>query len=73
MSVRVKIRDNPIYDAKYEDVWSELWLRPGAPRIVVDAAYRALSRQYHPDLGEEDLRAQVRLNEAYKQLKGMSE
>lgn len=69
MSVRITRRDNPVYDDRYTDIWNELWLRPGAPRAVIDAAYRALSRQFHPDMGEDDRRAQQRLNDAYQKLK----
>lgn len=67
MSVRHRI--NYIKDEAYADDWGELWLRPGAPEHVLDAVYRALSRRYHPDLGEEDARAQQRINAAYTRLK----
>lgn len=73
MSTRIKRRDNYIYDEKYEDIWSELWLRPGAPRYVIDAVYRAMSRHFHPDLGEIDERGQQRLNDAYTHLKKLTE
>ena len=31
--------------------WATLWLLPGAPPQVVKAAYRALARIHHPDVG----------------------
>lgn len=62
----------------YADIYSELHLLPSAPRQVIDAAYRALSRMYHPDLQEgEELseaerqrlhEAQLRTNAAYKKI-----
>ncbi len=68
MPTRVTYRVKRTYDEKYADLWSELWLKPGAPRAVIVASYRALSKQYHPDVSEADGRAQQRLNNAYKKL-----
>ena len=64
----MSVRFRRLYDPRYADAWSELWLKPGAPQEVVDAVYRVLSKQYHPDLGKEDHRAQVRLNAAYREI-----
>ncbi len=66
--MRVTTRIKRIHDDKYADIWSELFLIPGAPRAVIDAAYFALSKQYHPDISEADGRAQIRLNEAYRKI-----
>lgn len=54
--------------------YQALHLLPSAPRCVVDAAYRALSREHHPDLlaASEQTRAHaamVDLNAAYEALK----
>lgn len=68
MSVRVKHRIRVIADPKFADDWQELHLLPTAPRKVIDAAYRALSTQYHPDAGGGDPEAQARLNAAYSRL-----
>lgn len=65
---KMSVRTRQIHDRNYADLWAELWLRPGAPREVIDAAYRALSRKYHPDTGVNDPMAQQRLNVAYKKL-----
>ena len=67
MSTRVTHRTRRIVDAKYADACSELWLKPGAPREVIDAAYRALARLYHPDAGGSE-EAMTRLNLAYRQI-----
>ena len=48
--------------------YAVLWLRPGAPLSVVQAAYRALASRYHPDAGGDAL-AMHRLNEAYETLR----
>lgn len=68
MSVRVKQRVRILHDDRYADDWKELHLLPTAPRRVIDAAYRALSQEYHPDAGNGNPDAQVRLNTAYKRL-----
>lgn len=67
MSVRVKQRVRVLHDDKYADDWKELHLLPTASRKVIDAVYRALSQEYHPDAGGDPL-AQVRLNAAYTRL-----
>lgn len=69
----VIVRRKRIVDERYATLWSELELMPGAGRDMIDAAYRTLSRRYHPDLGEEDQRAQQRLNEAYHKLRKLAE
>jgi DnaJ-class molecular chaperone len=73
MSVRVRHRTNRIYDEQYAGAWAVLHLQPSAPREVVDAAYRALSRMYHPDVSEADQRAQEMLNTAYEEIRDLME
>jgi hypothetical protein len=51
-----------------------LYVLPDAPRCVVDAAYRALSREFHPDHASDDQRDQahetmIALNAAYSILR----
>ncbi len=65
MSTRITARTRRIIDEKYADAWAELWLRPGAPREVIDAAFRALARLHHPDSGGSE-EAMQRLNAAYR-------
>ena len=48
------------------EAWSVLWLRPGAPFPVVKAAYRALSRLWHPDVLGGDGPTMARINSAYE-------
>ena len=43
-------------------------LLPTAPKEVIDAAYRALSRMYHPDAGKAQPEAMYRLNNAYQRI-----
>lgn len=45
--------------------WDIFDLTPEAPRAIIDARYRALARQNHPDLGG-DAGAMARINEAYQ-------
>ena len=47
--------------------WSTLWLLPGAPREVIRAAFRALARLHHPDIGG-DTAAMQRITAAYDEL-----
>lgn len=51
-------------------VWREeavLYLLPGAPKAVVDAAYRAVARLTHPDVNGSDKHADmVKVNLAYE-------
>ena len=49
------------------DAWVVLWLRAGAPRELVRAAYRALARIHHPDVGG-DPDAMTAINAAYAEL-----
>jgi len=51
------------------DPWAVLWLRPGAPDYVIDAAYRAIAKHLHPDAGGDHL-GMVRINAAVEQLRG---
>lgn len=60
-----------ILDKDYADDWSVLFLRPGAPKELVDAAYRILSKKYHSDVGGND-EAQKQLNKAYDRLNSMA-
>jgi hypothetical protein len=48
--------------------WDTLWLKPGAPPEVVDAAYKALIRKHHPDAGGDATLATV-INVAYHELR----
>ena len=57
-------RLNSALDGAYE----ALWLKPGAPRRVVKAAYRSLAARNHPDVGG-DPAAMLRLNRAYETLR----
>lgn len=47
---------------------AELHLLPSAPRVVIDAAYRALARSLHPDAGGDTASMQT-LNAAYGRLR----
>lgn len=44
-----------------------LFVLPGAPESVINAAYRALAKQCHPDLGGEH-DSMIRINQAYENL-----
>jgi hypothetical protein len=50
------------------DWYRALHLLPTAPPPVIDAAYKALARLHHPDLGG-DTTAMQRINAAYDRLK----
>jgi hypothetical protein len=45
-----------------------LFVLPNAPRCVVDAAYKALSKELHPDRGG-DVVAMQALNSAYERVR----
>ncbi len=47
-----------------------LFLRAGAPDAVIDAVYRALAKEYHPDVNPRGADTMVRINKAYQTLKG---
>ena len=47
--------------------WAMLWLREGAPKEVVHAAYRALALLHHPDVGGNTEQMQE-INLAYETL-----
>lgn len=49
------------------DPWEVLWLRRGAPREVVLAAYRAMAKKTHPDAGGSG-DAFRRVNQAYESI-----
>lgn len=46
--------------------WTILGVQPDASREVIDAAYRALVKQHHPDTGGDPARLRE-INEAYQQ------
>lgn len=48
--------------------WETLWLRPGAPPEVIDAAHKALIRKHHPDVGG-DAATATAINSAYTALR----
>ncbi len=53
---------------------ARLFVLPNAPRVVVDAAYRALAREYHPDRlpeGERDVghERMTMLNVSYERIR----
>lgn len=50
------------------DDWALFHLRPTAPRALLDAAYRELSKIHHPDKGG-DIVMMQKLNAAYLRLK----
>lgn len=51
----------------HESEYLTLFVIPDAPPEVVKAAYRALSKLYHPDRGG-DVTAMQRINDAYERL-----
>lgn len=53
------------------DPYAVLWLRSGAPREVVEAAYRALAKTHHPDAGG-DRAAWLRIHQAIETLRQQS-
>ena len=68
--MRLRRRVRVLRDERYADDWKELHLLPTAPRRVIDAAWRALSQEHHPDAGG-DPEAQARLNAAHARLVGL--
>ncbi len=52
---------------KTDPDYAALWLLPGAPAEVVRAAYRALARLHHPDVGGGTPEMQT-INASYKSL-----
>lgn len=54
-------------DSDHESEYLTLFVIPAAPPEVVKAAYRALSKLYHPDKGG-DVTAMQRINDAYERL-----
>jgi hypothetical protein len=48
--------------------WRVLYVSPDAPLIVIEAAYRGLSKTYHPDQGGSN-EAMAELNRAYSEAK----
>lgn len=51
-----------------DDAYRILYLQPDAPRFIVDAAYRALAKHFHPDVGG-DTAAMQRINAAVEVLR----
>lgn len=37
-----------------DDPWAVLHLRPGAPKAIIQAAWRALAKELHPDHGGDE-------------------
>lgn len=52
-----------------DDPYETLYLLPDAPTEVVKAAYRALSKLYHPDKETGDVQSMQAVNEAYDMIK----
>jgi len=50
-----------------EDPWLILHLREGAPRAIIDAAFRVLAREHHPDRGGDEEQFK-RVQSAYAKL-----
>lgn len=53
---------------KERDPWEVLGVRPDSPVAVVEAAYRALAKEAHPDTGGDNARMKE-LNEALERVK----
>lgn len=66
---RFSVRVRRTWDERAVQAWQVLWLVPGAPAEVVDAAYRALARMYHPDRDPEHAEAMLQINQAYREVK----
>ncbi len=61
-----------------EQPWATLFLLPGAPLAVAEAAYRALALMFHPDRQPPERRARAaevmrKLNEAISQIRSLEE
>lgn len=55
------------------DPWEILGIRPGEPRELAEAAYRAKAKMLHPDIGSEDAAKMVELNQAIDAIRGGQE
>jgi hypothetical protein len=55
---------DPLLADPWTTPWAALRVLPGAPREVVDAAYRALVKLHHPDLNGGDGEQMKRINDA---------
>lgn len=55
-----------------ESAYAVLGLRPGAPREDIDAAYRRLMKQHHPDRPGGDAVRAAEINRAYSELRKFS-
>ena len=51
------------------DAYAVLQVDPGADELVIQAAYRALARRYHPDGDAPDPARMATINEAYRLLR----
>jgi curved DNA-binding protein CbpA len=51
------------------DAYQTLQVHPSAEPSVIQAAFRALARQYHPDGSRPDVARMARINEAYRILR----
>lgn len=50
-----------------DDPWAVLHLRPGAPRAIIDAVWKALAKELHPDRGGDEEQFK-RVKSAYEKL-----
>lgn len=55
-----------------DDSYAVLGLRPGAPRVEIDQAYRRLIKRYHPDHAGGDADRAAEVNRAYTELRALS-
>lgn len=64
----VLLLDFPPLEVAADD-WAKLYLLPGAPMELVQAAYRIMAKQHHPDRGGDPEKMKL-INAAYKNLMG---
>lgn len=50
-----------------DDPWAVLHLRPGAPRAIIDAVWKAMAKELHPDRGGDEEQFK-RVKNAYEKL-----
>ena len=56
-------------EVQVSEPWHVLYLRPGAPAELVEAAYKTLAKLHHPDVGGSNDRMRE-INLAYERLQG---
>ena len=60
-----------------KDYYAILGVHPSAEKVVIDAAYKALAKRYHPDKNQNDAETAKRqmqeINEAYEILSDENE